>query len=85
MEITDNKHKTQFMSEDKIEKTGTITKVLPDNRYRVEVHGTGREVLGILKGKMEQNKIDVIEGDDVQLLFSPYDLSKAYITYRLSD
>lgn len=70
--------------EDKIEKTGTVLKQLPDNRYRVEVHGTGKEVLGILKGKMKQNKIDVLPGDEVRLKFSPYDLSKAYITYRLS-
>ena len=70
--------------EEKIEKTGTVLKQLPDNRYRVEVHGTGKEVLGILKGKMEQNKIDVLPGDEVRLKFSPYDLSKAYITYRIS-
>jgi translation initiation factor IF-1 len=72
------------MSEDKIEKKGTVTEKLPDNRYRVEVHATGKEVLGILKGKMKQNKIDVLPGDEVQLKFSPYDMSKAYITYRIS-
>ena len=71
--------------EEKIEKKGTITKVLPDNRYRVEVHATGEEVLGILKGKMKQNKIDLIPGDEILLEFSPYDLSKAYITWRISD
>lgn len=73
------------MSEDKIEKTGTVLKQLPDNRYRVEVHGNGKEVLGILKGRMKQNHIDVLPGDEVKLKFSPYDLSKAYITYRISD
>lgn len=71
--------------EEKIEKEGTITKVLPDNRYRVEVHPTGKEVLGILKGEMKQNKIDIVEGDRVALRISPYDLSKAYITWRISD
>jgi len=71
--------------EEKIEKEGTITKELPDNRYRVEVHPTGKEVLGILKGKMKQNKIDLIPGDRVALRISPYDLSKAYITWRISE
>lgn len=73
------------MSDDKIEKTGTVTKQLPDNRYRVRVHANDKEVLGILKGKMKQNHIDVLPGDEVTLKFSPYDMSKAYITYRISD
>lgn len=72
------------MSDDKIEKTGTVIKQLPDNRYRVEVQSNGKEVLGILKGKMKQNHIDVLPGDEVKLKFSPYDMSKAYITYRIS-
>jgi len=70
--------------EEKIEKTGTVKKELPDNRYRVEVHATGEEVLGILKGKLKQNHIDILPGDEVKLKFSPYDLSKAYITWRIS-
>lgn len=73
------------MSDDKIEKKGTVTKELPDGRYRVEVHSNGEEVLGIMKGKMKQNHIDVLPGDEVRLKFSPYDMSKAYITYRISD
>ena len=73
------------MSEDKIEKSGTVLKQLPDNRYRVEVHSNGEEVLGILKGRMKQNHIDVLPGDEVTLKLSPYDRSKAYITYRISD
>ena len=71
--------------EQKIEKKGTVTEKLPDNRYRVEVHSNGEEVLGILKGRMKQNHIDVLPGDEVELEFSPYDLSKAYITYRISN
>lgn len=70
--------------EEKIEKTGTITKELPDNRYRVQVHGADEEVLGILKGNMKRNHIDILPGDEVKLKFSPYDLSKAYITWRIS-
>jgi translation initiation factor IF-1 len=70
------------MSEDKIEKRGTVTKKLPDGRCKVEVHGNGKEVLGILKGNMQRHKIEVLPGDEVQLKFSPYDLSKAYVTYR---
>ena len=72
------------MSDDKIEKKGTVLKQLPDNRYRVEVHSNGEEVLGILKGDLKQNKIDILPGDEVRLKFSPYDMSKAYITWRLS-
>ena len=72
------------MSDEKIEKTGTVLKQLPDNRYRVEVNSNGKEVLGILKGDLKQNKIDILPGDEVRLKFSPYDMSKAYITWRLS-
>lgn len=70
--------------EEKIEKRGTVLKKLPNQQYRVEVHSNGKEVLGILSGKMKQNYIDVLPGDEVTLEFSPYDLEKAYITYRHS-
>ena len=70
--------------EDKIEKRGTVLKKLPNQQFRVEVNSNGKEILGILSGNMRQNHIDVLPGDEVTLEFSPYDLEKAYITYRHS-
>lgn len=40
-------------------------------------------VLARLSGKMQQNKIRIVLGDDVKVKVSPYDLSHGFITSRL--
>lgn len=68
--------------EDTIKFEGTVTMVLPNNMFRVKIHGNGVEVIAYLNGKMRQNKIRVIEGDKVDLELTPYDLTKGRITFR---
>jgi translation initiation factor IF-1 len=67
--------------EDFIEVEGTITEVLPNTTYRVKIE-TGHIILAYISGKMRQNNIKVLLGDQVKLEMSAYDLSKGRIVYR---
>jgi translation initiation factor IF-1 len=67
--------------EENIEIEGTVTEVLPNATFRVELEN-GHEVLAHLSGKMRQNYIRVLEGDRVKCELSPYDLSRGRVTYR---
>jgi len=40
-------------------------------------------LLCYLGGRLKQNKIRIILGDNVRLEVSPYDLTKGRVTYRL--
>ena len=64
-----------------IEQDGTITEALSNAMFRVELEN-GHEVLGHTAGKMRKNRIRVLVGDDVLCELTPYDLTKARITYR---
>jgi len=69
------------MADDAIEVEGTVTEVLPNTKFRVELEN-GHEILAYLSGKMRKHYIRVLEGDRVKCELSPYDLSKGRITYR---
>jgi translation initiation factor IF-1 len=64
-----------------IELDGVVREVLPGQKFRVELDN-GHIVLAYAAGKMSKFKIRVMVGDRVTMQFSPYDLSKARITYR---
>jgi len=67
--------------DDAIEVQGTVVKVLPATMYRVRLEN-GHEVLAHISGKMRKHFIRITAGDTVTLEMSPYDLTKARITYR---
>lgn len=67
--------------EEMIEMEGTVTEVLPDSRYRVELDN-GHMVAAYAAGKMRRFRIRVVAGDKVKLEMSPYDLSKGRISFR---
>jgi translation initiation factor IF-1 len=71
-----------FPVEEHIEVQGTIVTVLPGTMFRVELDNR-HQVLAHISGKMRKRFIRLTTGDRVQLEMSPYDLSKARITYRL--
>jgi translation initiation factor IF-1 len=68
--------------EQPIEVEGTITTVLPGTMFRV-VLDNRHEVLAHISGKMRKHFVRLTVGDRVRMEMSPYDLSKARITYRL--
>ena len=68
--------------EKSVEVEGTITSVLAGTQFRVQLQ-SGHEVLAHISGKMRKRFIRLVVGDKVKMEMSPYDVSKARITYRL--
>jgi translation initiation factor IF-1 len=68
--------------EEPIKLEGKIIDVLPNTMYRVKLANFENPVLAVLNGRMRQNNIKVLLGDDVELEFSPYDLTRGRITRR---
>jgi translation initiation factor IF-1 len=69
-------------NEEPMELEGTIQTVLPGTMFRVTLDNQ-HEVLAHISGKMRKRFVRLTAGDRVRLEMSPYDLSKARITYRL--
>jgi translation initiation factor IF-1 len=67
--------------EEKIQVDGTVIEALPGTQFRVKLDN-GHEVLAYLSGKMRRYYIRILLGDRVKMEMSPYDLSRARITYR---
>jgi translation initiation factor IF-1 len=67
--------------EEGIKMTGTVTECLPGAMFRVKLSNE-QIILGHISGKMRQAEIKVLLGDDVEIEFSPYDLSKGRIVRR---
>lgn len=69
-------------AEGSIEVEGTVVSVLPGTMFRV-VLDNKHEVLAHISGKMRKHFVRLTTGDRVRMEMSPYDLTKARITYRL--
>jgi translation initiation factor IF-1 len=66
---------------DAISVEGTVTEILPNAMFRVELEG-GHRVLAHISGKMRMHYIKILPGDRVTVELTPYDLSRGRITYR---
>ena len=64
-----------------IEQDGTIIESLSNAMFRVELDN-GHVVTAPISGKMRMHYIKLLPGDRVKLEMTPYDLTKARITYR---
>jgi|TARA_B100000989_G_scaffold48890_2_gene31995 translation initiation factor IF-1 len=64
-----------------IELDGIIKQALSNAMFRVELEN-GHIVTAHISGKMRKFYIRLLPGDKVKLEMSPYDLTKARITYR---
>ena len=65
-----------------IEQEGKIMEALSNATFRVELEN-GHVVTAHISGKKRLHYIKLLPGDKVKLEMSPYDLSKARITFRL--
>ncbi len=74
-------HHYNMAKEPGITQDGTITENLSNAMFRVELEN-GHIVTAHISGKMRMHYIKLLPGDRVKLEMSPYDLSKARITYR---
>lgn len=70
------------MGKNLITVTGTVTEALPNAMFRVDLEN-GYNILCVLCGRMRKNFIKVLEGDNVKIEMSPYDLNKGRIISRL--
>jgi len=67
--------------EDRIEMQGEVLENLPNATFRVKLEN-GHIVLGYISGKMRMHYIRILPGDKVTVEMTPYDLSRARITFR---
>ena len=67
--------------DDVIEMQGEVVENLPNATFRVKLEN-GHVVLGHISGKMRMHYIKILPGDKVTVEVSPYDLSRARITFR---
>jgi len=67
--------------DDVIEVEGTVVESLPNATFQVELEN-GHRVLAHVSGKLRMNYIKILPGDKVTLEMSPYDLTRARITWR---
>jgi len=79
--VTTTGIRTNMAKEELLEMRGKVVELLPNAMFRVELEN-GHEVLGHTAGKMRKNRIRVLVGDEVLCELTPYDLTKARITYR---
>ena len=64
-----------------IEQDGVVTEALSNAMFRVKLDN-GHIVTAHISGKMRMFYIRFLPGDKVKLEMSPYDLTKARITFR---
>jgi|TARA_Y100000996_G_C22270471_1_gene539773 translation initiation factor IF-1 len=66
---------------DTIEMQGKVIEVLPNTVFRVQLEND-HVITAHISGKMRKNYIRIMNGDNVTVQLSPYDLSKGRITFR---
>ena len=67
--------------EDFLEFKGKITELLPNTMFRVKLEND-REILAHTAGKLKKNRIRILNGDNVLVEVTPYDLTKGRIICR---
>ena len=67
--------------QDVIEVEGKVLEALPNAMFKVELEN-GHVVLAHVSGKIRMNFIRILPGDKVTIELTPYDLTRARITYR---
>ena len=71
----------RMAKEETIQMQGEILETLPNATFRVKLEN-GHVVLGHVSGKMRMHYIRILPGDKVTVDLTPYDLSRARITFR---
>ena len=67
--------------QDLLEVKGKVTDLLPNAMFRVELEN-GHVVTAHTAGKLRKNRIRVLQGDNVTVEVTPYDLTKGRIIFR---
>ncbi len=69
--------------EEALQLEGTVVDLLPNAMFKVQLDLQKTVVIGVISGRMRQNKIKILTGDRVEIEFSPYDLARGRIVRRL--
>lgn len=72
--------KESSLRDKKIRMIGRVVEKLPNAQFNVELEN-GHRVLAHLSGKMRTHYIRIMAGDKVTVELSPYDLTRARITW----
>lgn len=67
--------------DDNIKLEGSVIDVMPNATFKVKTE-MGHVIHAHISGKMRQNQIRILLGDEVELECSPYDLNRGRITRR---
>lgn len=67
--------------EDRMELKGVVEESLPSTLFKIRAE-SGQEILATLSGKLRQNHIMVLPGDQVLVEVSPYDMTRGRIMWR---
>ena len=69
--------------DDKFTMDAIVVEALPNAMFKVRLPNEQQsEIIGYVSGKMRKHYIRILPGDTVTVEISPYDLTKARITYR---
>ena len=64
-----------------IQLDGTVLESLGNAMFSVELEN-GHVIKATISGKMRMHYIKILPGDKVQVVMTPYDLTRGRITYR---
>ena len=67
--------------QDLLEFKGKVTDLLPNAMFRVQLEN-GHIVTAHTAGKLRKNRIRVLQGDNVTIEMTPYDVTKGRIIFR---
>ena len=67
--------------QDLLEFKGKVTDLLPNAMFRDQLEN-GHVVTAHTAGKLRKNRIRVLQGDNVTVEMTPYDLTKGRIIFR---
>ncbi len=67
--------------QDLLEFRGVVIDLLPNAMFRVKLEN-GHTVTAHTAGKLRKNRIRVLQGDNVTVEMTPYDLTKGRIIFR---
>ena len=67
--------------QDLLEFKGVVVDLLPNAMFRVKLEN-GHTVTAHTAGKLRKNRIRVLQGDNVTVEMTPYDLTKGRIIFR---
>ena len=67
--------------QDFLEFKGKVKELLPNAMFKVKLENN-HEILAHTAGKLKKNRIRILNGDNVLVEVTPYDLTKGRIIYR---